>query len=103
MEETSRFPAPPWDPQLPPPSKFTGLGSRWDLAGSPLLQITFTHCAGASGRDGTPARGKVLSWVVGAPVQLDLLKSLSEGAELTPTSQISPAWSQVLPHMLCIW
>lgn len=99
MEETSRFPALPWDPQLPPAPDSQG----WDLAGSPLLQITFTHRAGVSGRDGTPARGKVLFWVVGAPVQLDLLKSLSEGAKLTPTPQISPAWSQVLPHMLRIW
>lgn len=102
MEETSLFPAPPWDPQLPPP-KSTVLGSCWDPARSRLLENTFTHWAGASGRDETPARGKVLCRVVGALVQLGLLKSLSEGLELTPTPQISPVRRQVLPQMLRIW
>ena len=101
MEETSRFPALLWDPQLPPPLPTNP--HRWDPAGSPLLQNTFTHRAGAPGRDETPARGKVLCRVVGALVQLDLLKSLSEGPELTPTPQVSPVWSQVVPHMLRIW
>lgn len=89
---------------LPPPTpKSTALGSSWDLVGSPLLQSTDTHRAGASRRDETPAGWKMLCRVAGALVPLDLLKSLSEGPELTPTPQISPLRSQVLPHMLRIW
>lgn len=38
-----------------------------------------------------------------ASVHLDLLRSLSERPELTPTPQIPPVQSQVLTHMLRIW
>lgn len=46
----------------------------------------------------------MLCWAVEeALVHLDLLRSLSDSPELTPTPQIPPVQSQVLTHMLHIW